>query len=57
MKWIVAAVAVAAVVCVNAALLSYGGNRNDPAGRLTPIASIPAPAAHAPLAAAHVEDD
>jgi hypothetical protein len=38
-KWLIASVAVAlgAVVLANALLLVYGGNRNDPVGRLSPI--------------------
>ena len=43
MKWLVVALAaVAAVVVVNVALLSYGGSAKDPVGQLTPIGSVPA---------------
>src|SRR5437763_30796 len=43
MRWVlVTAAAVAAVVAVNVALLSYGGRQPDRVGRLTPIASMPA---------------
>jgi len=42
MKWLLAsiAIALAAVVAANALLLVYGGTRNDPVGRLSPIAKI-----------------
>lgn len=44
MKWaLVVLVALAAVIAVNAALLSYGGDRHDPVGRLSPVARMPAP--------------
>ncbi len=41
MKWLIVSVAVAlaAVIAANALLLVYGGNRNDPVGRLSPIAT------------------
>jgi hypothetical protein len=41
LKWLIMAVAVAlaTVVAANALLLVYGGNRNDPVGRLNPIAT------------------
>lgn len=51
MKWLVASVAVAlaAVVAANALLLVYAGNRNDPVGRLSPVARIrPGPSAQPP---------
>lgn len=40
MKWLIVSVAIAlaAVIAANALLLVYGGNRNDPVGRLSPIA-------------------
>jgi hypothetical protein len=42
-KWILlVAVALAAVIAVNAALLSYGRDRHDPVGRLNPVAHLPA---------------
>lgn len=45
MSWIVVTVAaLTAVVAVNVALLSYGGDRHDPVGRLSPVATVPAPA-------------
>jgi hypothetical protein len=48
-KWILlVAVALAAVIAVNAALLSYGRDRHDPVGRLKPVASLPAPASTTP---------
>jgi hypothetical protein len=54
-KWLLALVAVAAVVAANIALLSYGGGaRHDPVGKLMPIASVPAPAPHPH---AELEDD
>jgi len=37
-------VALAAVVAVNAVLLAYGGQRNDPVGKLSPVAEV----VHAP---------
>jgi hypothetical protein len=59
-RWIlVAAAALVAVVAVNVALLSYGGNRHDPVGRLSPIASLPGPAPAPAISprAAHREGD
>lgn len=55
-------VAVAAVAGVNALLLVYGSNHNDPVGRLSPIANVqlrsphPAPAATV-TGKSRVEDD
>ena len=46
MRWaILAAVilAVTAAVAANVLLLSYGADRTDPVGRLSPVANIPAP--------------
>jgi hypothetical protein len=44
-SWVVVTVAaLTAVVAVNVALLSYGGDRHDPVGRLSPVATVPAPA-------------
>jgi hypothetical protein len=44
MKWVLlVAVALAAVIAVNAALLSYGGERHDPVGQLSPVATMPVP--------------
>jgi hypothetical protein len=45
-RWAVAAVVVtlAAVVAASVLLLRYGGTRNDPVGRLSPIATLPQPA-------------
>ncbi len=42
MKWLIMSIVVAltAVVAANALLLVYGANRNDPVGRLSPIAEI-----------------
>jgi hypothetical protein len=39
-KWLIMSIVVAltAVVAANALLLVYGANRNDPVGRLSPIA-------------------
>lgn len=49
MKWaLVVLVALAAVIAVNAALLSYGGARHDPVGRLSPVATMPAPSSTTP---------
>jgi hypothetical protein len=54
-KWVVAALAaVAAVVAVNVALLSYGGDRHDPVGRLSPVATLPAAP---PAVAPHERED
>lgn len=47
MRWaILAAVilAVTAAVAANVLLLSYGADRSDPVGRLSPVANVPAPA-------------
>jgi hypothetical protein len=61
MRWTIAAIvaALAAVVAVNVALLTYAGDRHDPVGRLSPIASLPAaPGPTAPLPRhAEREDD
>lgn len=44
MKWVlVVLVALAAVIAANVVLLSYGGDRHDPVGRLSPVASLRAP--------------
>lgn len=44
MKWVLlVAVALVAVIAVNAALLSYGGERHDPVGQLSPVATMPVP--------------
>lgn len=49
MKWaLVVVVALAAVIAVNAALLSYGGDRHDPVGRLSPVTTVPAPSPTTP---------
>ena len=44
MKWAGASVvaALAAIVAVNVLLLTYGGDRHDPVGRLSPVARLPA---------------
>lgn len=63
MRWVVVAVAaLAAVVAVNVALLAYGGDRHDPVGKLSPLATLPSPApAPAPTTTVqhgeHEEDD
>lgn len=45
MSWVVVAVAaLTAVVAVNVALLSYGADRHDPVGRLSPLTTLPGPA-------------
>jgi hypothetical protein len=66
-KWLIVSVAVAltAVVAANALLLVYGGNRNDPVGRLSPITKArlnltpqrPAPPVTATTRHAVPEDD
>lgn len=63
MKWLImsVAVALAAVIAANALLLIYGGNRNDPVGRLSPImnTSPTRPAPHVtetPLRAGQEDD-
>lgn len=44
MKWaLVVLVALAAVIAANVVLLSFGGDRNDPVGQLSPVASLQAP--------------
>ena len=50
MRWTLVAVAVAlaAVVAVNALLLFYGGDRHDPVGNLSPVATQPAGTTPAP---------
>lgn len=55
MRWtfVTIAVALAAVVAVNAVLLLYGGDRHDPVGRLSPVASQPG----SPIPAPTDEDD
>ena len=42
MKWAVVAVVVTlvAIAAVNVALLTYSGDRHDPVGQLSPVASI-----------------
>lgn len=56
MRWlVVAAAALAAVVAANVALLRYGGDRHDPVGNLTPVASVPQHPAPSP--ASKAEDD
>lgn len=52
MKWALAAVVVAVVaaVAVNVLLLGYGGDRHDPVGRLSPVASLPHPSPAPPPA-------
>ena len=43
---------------MNVALLTFAGDRHDPVGRLSPVASLPAPASPAPaLHAREREDD
>jgi hypothetical protein len=46
MKWALGAMlaALAVAVTVNALLLGYGRTRNDPVGRLSPVADLPLPA-------------
>jgi hypothetical protein len=61
MKWIfgVMLATLAATVTVNVLLLGYGWTRNDPVGRLSPVAYLPAPA-HAHVdnrQAQHAADD
>jgi hypothetical protein len=43
-RWAIVAVVVAvtAIAAINVLLLSYGSDRHDPVGRLTPIANLPA---------------
>ena len=45
MKWVfgVMLATLAATVTVNVLLLGYGGTTNDPVGRLSPVAYLPAP--------------
>ena len=45
MRWILGVMlaTLAATVTVNVLLLGYGGTSNDPVGRLSPIAYLPAP--------------
>ncbi|HEX7626275.1 MAG TPA: hypothetical protein VF379_04400 [Gaiellaceae bacterium] len=45
MKWALGAMlaALAVAVTVNALLLGYGRTRNDPVGRLSPVANLPVP--------------
>ena len=45
MKWALGMMlaTLAATVTVNVLLLGYGGTPNDPVGRLSPIAYLPAP--------------
>ena len=58
MRWIVvAAAAVAAVVAVNVALLAYGGDRHDPVGKLSPVATMPSPAPPVTVTRGEHEDD
>jgi hypothetical protein len=46
MRWIfgVMLAALAATVTVNVLLLGYGWTKNDPVGRLSPVAYLPSPA-------------
>jgi hypothetical protein len=57
MKWIfgVMLATLAATVTVNVLLLGYGWTRNDPVGRLSPVAYLPA--AYLPAAPAHTHVD
>jgi hypothetical protein len=41
---LLAAAAVVAVIAVNVALLSFGADRHDPVGQLSPVATFPLPA-------------
>lgn len=43
MRWIAGSVVVAlvAVAAVTVLLLAYGGDRNDPVGKLSPVADLP----------------
>ncbi len=45
MRWVfgVMLAALAATVTVNVLLLGYGWTKNDPVGRLSPVAYLPAP--------------
>lgn len=59
MRWAVGAVIVAlvAAVSVNVLLLGYGAGRNDPVGRLSPIAHVRTPpVAQQPARAPAVDD-
>jgi hypothetical protein len=61
MKWVfgVMLATLAATVVINVLLLGYGGTRNDPVGRLNPVAYLPAPAlpAHPTPTPAHGHGD
>ncbi len=66
MKWVfgVMLATLTATVAVNVLLLGYGGTPNDPVGRLSPVAYLPAPALPAQThthrddgRAAHAADD
>ncbi len=55
MKWALGAMlaALAVAVTVNALLLGYGRTRNDPVGRLSPVADLPV----VPALVQHHRDD
>lgn len=60
MKWILGMMlaTLAATVTVNVLLLGYGGTSNDPVGRLSPIAYLPAPVlAHPAVSRSRNADD
>ena len=57
MRWVfgVMLAALAATVTVNVLLLGYGWTKNDPVGRLSPVAYLPAPI-HGHAGAGHTRD-
>jgi hypothetical protein len=59
MRWVIASLAVVAatVAATTALLLGYSARRNDPVGRLSPVANLHTPAPATPTVTVHGESD